>query len=55
MGTHSVVEIPKLFAALRIVFQDPLREIGSLQVLRPGAVEVIDALVHSLQSMDVSV
>ena len=51
----SVVEIPELLAALRVVPQDIPREIGSFQVLRPSAIEAIDTFVHGLQSRDLIV
>jgi hypothetical protein len=47
-----MVEIPELLAALRAVPQDVRRKVRSLQMLRLGAVEVIDSPVQILQSPD---
>ena len=51
-GSCAVVEIPEGLATAGIVPQDLFREIGTLQVLRPRAVEAIDTLVHHLQRID---
>jgi hypothetical protein len=47
-----VVEIPEEPTEARLVPQDFDREVGALQMLRPGDVEAIDMLVYCLQTMN---